>query len=178
MKLFLQLLIFVLTTTTISAQITKGSVLIGGTVGFNTLSEDGTSATVVNISPTAGFFLSEQFVLGSALGFTLQASEGSTVTTIGLIPFARYYFSNAGNARFFGQFNVGFQNTNSSEFDVDGTSVVIGLGIGADFFLNDHVAIEGSLGYQRLQYPKYEVGVNNIGLNFGIAAFIGRNKKN
>ena len=172
MKRICTLLIILTFAASLSAQIQKGTVLLGGTVGFNNISEEGEGITSVNLSPSAGFFLSNRFAIGSSLDFNLVADDGETSASFGLTPFVRYYFNDSGPARFFGQSKVGFQIGNTDFSDVS-TAWVFGVGIGADFFLNDNVAIEGFLGYQRFQYFEYEVGLNNIGLNFGVAAFIG-----
>jgi len=176
MKHLFTLLILIAFSIHLSAQIQKGTVLLGGTVGFNRISEDGEGITYANFSPTAGFFLTDRFALGSSLDFVLVASDGESSASFGLTPFARYYLNESGKSRFFGQGKIGFQ-TGDTDFFEESTAWVFGLGIGADFFLNDNVAIEAIFGYQRLQYPEYEVGLNNIGLNFGIAAFIGGGKK-
>ena len=176
MKNFCTLLIILASFTILSAQIQKGTVLLGGTVGFNNISEEGEGITYVNVSPNAGFFLSDRFALGSILDFVLVATDGESSASFGLTPFARYYFNASGASRFFGQAKVGFQTGTTNFFD-EGTALTFGLGVGADFFLNDNVAIEAFLGYQRLEYSEYEVGLNNIGLNFGVAAFIARGKK-
>lgn len=86
--------------------------------------------------------------------------------------FARVYFNDSGISRFFGQLDVGTQIPDLEEIDY-GISFVGGLGIGADFFLNENVAIEALLGYHRIQDFEAEAGVNVIGLNFGVGAFIG-----
>ncbi len=166
------LLLSVTSITTLSAQIQKGTILLGGSLGFNNTNQDGENLTTINISPSAGFFLSNRFAVGSSLNLSLTANDGFSASTIGLGPFARYYFNNSGPARFFGQANVGFQAVFLGDNDGIGL-LTSGLGIGADFFLNDHVSIVGLLGYQRVQSSRSEFNYGNIGLNFGIAAFIG-----
>ncbi len=176
MKHFFPLLILLVFATNLSAQIQKGTVLLGGTVGFNNLSSEGDGITYINVSPSAGFFLSDQIALGGSLDFVLVASDGESSTSFGLTPFGRYYFNESGKSRFFGQLKAGFQ-TGDTEFFEESTALIFGFGVGADFFINDNVAIEAILGYERLQYSEYEVGLNRIGLNFGVAAFIGRGKE-
>lgn len=177
MKNLFTFLLAIASVTMLSAQIQKGSVLLGGTVGFNNISVDGNSVTVVNISPSAGFFLNNRFAIGSSLDFSLLFNDGgSNSTTLGLVPFARYYFNGAGKARIFGQADAGFQVDFSDGSSGDPLGV-FGLSIGADFFLNDYVAIEATLGYQRQQDFQAEAGLNNIGLNIGVSAFIGGGKE-
>lgn len=157
----------------LSAQIQKGSILVGGTAGINTVSAEGTTITAVNLSPQAGFFLSDRFALGGSVSLALLAGEGASIFSVGIGPFARYYFNNSGSARFFGQADLAFEIPDLEESDPRGG---FGLGIGADFFLNEHVAIEGFLGYERIQVFEAESGLNLIGLNFGFAAFLGGKK--
>lgn len=176
MKNFYTLLILCLIVASLSAQIPKGTVLIGGTTGINNLSESGTNITEFNVSPSvAGFFLGNRFALGAVLNLEAALSDGSSAGAIGLSPFARYYFNDSGSTRTFGQVQVGVR-TNLSENNATAL-LTCGLGIGADFFLNDRVAIEGLLGYQRVQGLQNIIGLSRIGLNFGIAAFIGGGKK-
>lgn len=175
MKNTLTILLLLAATVSLSAQIQKGSLMLGGTVGFNYLGADGDGATSVNVTPNLGYFISDQIAIGSSLGFALVVSDGESSSAFGLSPFGRYYNNGTGRNRFFGQVKIGVL-TGDSDFADDSAAWLFGLGIGADFFLNDNVAIEALLGYQRLYYPEYEAGLNNIGLNFGVAAFISRNQ--
>lgn len=180
MKKFYTLLVVCASVTAISAQIHKGSVLLGGTVGFNNVGSDGSSVTTVSLAPKAAFFLSNHFALGGEIDLSLVAANGANATTLDLGPFARYYFNGSGNARFFGQASVGFESSKVGDFGAL-NSLSLGVGLGVDFFLNNNVAIEGFLGYQHYQYLETDLpidtdGFNVIGLNFGVAAFIGREK--
>ena len=174
MKNLFPLLIFLAFTTGLSAQIQKGSVLLGGTVGFTNISEDGDSYTQLSLAPTVGFFLSDRFALGGKLQFDLLAVDDATASTLGLAPFGRYYFNGSGMSRFFGQVDVGFLAGLGDTSDEN--QFLFGAGVGVDFLLKESVAIEAGLGYHRYQYTDGDFGYNNIGLNFGIVAFIGRNK--
>lgn len=170
-KLFL-LFAGLFSTAALFAQLQKGTVLLGGNVGFNNVSADGVSTTVINLSPQALFFTSNRFAVGGLVGVAVQTGNGFDATSISIGPAVRFYFNDSGNSRFFGQFDLGFQSVSSQGFSTE--AGVIGLGIGADFFLNDRVAIEGVLGYRRAEVFEGGGGFNQIGLNFGVAAFIGR----
>lgn len=176
MKNALCLLLLVAFASSLDAQIQKGSVLLGGMVGINNVNEDGSSGTVINVSPQVGFFLSNRFALGASLDFTFQTGDAvDEVVSLALLPFARFYFNDSGMSRFFAQLDVG---TQIEDFDeIEGTPpFAAGLGIGADFFLNDNVAIEALIGYRRVQDFEADFGVNVIGLNFGVVAFVGGDK--
>lgn len=174
MKNTIIFLFLVALTTTLNAQIQKGSALLGGTVGINNISEEGSNGTVINVSPNVGFFLSNRFVLGFGLDFKHDTEE--EVTSLALLPFARVYFSGSGMSRFFAQLDVGTEIRDFDELE-GAPPLSAGLGIGANFFLNDNVAIEALLGYRRVQDFEADFGVNIIGLNFGVSAFIGGGKE-
>ncbi|MCC7504848.1 MAG: porin family protein [Saprospiraceae bacterium] len=158
--------------TTAFAQLQKGTVLLGGTVGFNNYSEDGDGFTVINLSPTAAYFTSNRLAVGGRINIAITTGDVVDQTVIGLAPLVRYYFNDSGNTRYFGQGSLGFQNQKVEGF---GESYwELGLGVGADFFVNDRVAIEGVLGYARTQAFEGEGGFNTFGLNFGVVAFIGK----
>jgi len=174
MKLFFAL-VFLALSTGLSAQIQKGSILLGGTGSFQNASYDYGSVFTINLAPSAGFFLSNRFVLGSSLNFKAEIEDGDAITSIGLRPFGRYYLNGGGKARFFGQADLGYEAY--LEDGGQSSGALFGLGIGVDIFLNEHIGVEGLLGYQHVEYPEYDYGTNNIGLNIGIAAFINRAKK-
>lgn len=177
MKNLLLFLLLVAFTANLNAQIQKGSKLLGGTVGINNISEDGSSSTVINVSPQVGFFLSNRFVLGTGLDFNFQTGEAvDEVASLALLPFARVYFNDSGMSRFFAQLDVGAQIEDLGEIE-GAPPLAAGLSLGADFFLNDNVAIEAQLGYRRVQNFEADFGVNVIGLNFGVVAFIGGSKE-
>ncbi|MBL7802741.1 MAG: outer membrane beta-barrel protein [Saprospiraceae bacterium] len=159
--------------TTAFAQLQKGTVLLGGTVGFNNYSEEGDGFTVINLSPTAAYFTSNRLAVGGRVNVAITTGDGLNQTVIGVAPLIRYYFNGSGNTRYFGQGSLGFQN---QQVDGFGTSFwELGLGVGVDFFVNDRVAIEGVLGYSRTQgFEEFDGGFNTLGLNFGVVAFIGK----
>ena len=171
MKKILSIAVFLFITAAVFGQAQKGTVILGGTAGINNTSSDGAGFLIVNISPLLGYFVSNNVAIGGNLDFTLVASDGDSESAIGISPFARFYFTSAGKNRFFAQPKVGITASGGS------TSLLFGLGVGADFFLNDFIAIEAILGYQRTQYPEFEFGTNTIGLNFGVMAFLNRNKE-
>ena len=178
MKNLLTLLLFVVCVGGISAQIHKGTVLLGGTLNFRSiryvsiiLANEDTRINILTVSPTAAYFLSDRFALGANLGLsTIHSNTGTDAKSFALIPYGRYYFNGSGSARFFGQLNVGFQASGGE------TLPVFGAGVGADFFLNDDVAIEASLDYKRIEDFQAEVGTGYLGLNFGVVAFLGKSE--
>jgi hypothetical protein len=177
MKNLFLFLVFVSFAYTLNAQIQKGSVLLGGTVGINNFSDEGESITTFHLSPRAIFMVSDRFGLGPGLNLAIATSDGDTEGSLGLSLASRVYFNKTGMSRFFAQLDIGAETPDLGADDID-ILTTGGLGIGADFFLNEFVAIEGVLGYRRLQNFDAEAGVNVIGLNFGVIASIGGKKSN
>lgn len=173
MKTLVFPLLLVAFATNLNAQIQKGSKLLSGTVGINNINEDGSSATVINVSPSIGFFLSNRFALGFGLDFKYDTEE--EVASLALLPFARAYFNDSGSSRFFAHLDLGTRIEDLSNIE-GAPPFSAGLGIGADFFLNENVAIEALLAYRRVQDFEADTGLNVIGLNFGVAAFFGGGK--
>lgn len=160
----------------VAAQPQKGSKLLGGTLGINNISEGGSSITLINVSPRVGFFLSRRFALGGGLNLNVAVDDGYTEGSIGLFPFARVYFNTGGMSRFFTQLDIGAQIPDVE--NVEGAPPMLaGLSFGADFFLNENVAIEAALGYQRVQDLDIDIGLDLIGLNVGVVALIGGHKE-
>lgn len=154
------------------AQPVKGSVLLGGNVGFSSVSVGDLGYTSFILSPVAGFFVTDRLAVGGEVSVQVLGgdAEGST---IGASPLVRYYFNGNGSARFFGQGNFNWQSQDFGEgFDAQ-TGIGFGLGAGLDYFFNEHVALEVFLGYDNLKYEDADDAISTIGLSIGVAAFIG-----
>ena len=152
----------------------KGSILIGGNAGFTSTNFPGDfNATIFSVSPLAGFFVSDRFAVGGSVGVSFFGgdADGSSVR---LAPFARYYFNGSGSTRFFGQGNIAWQNVNPGG-NLDAQSAFgFGLGVGLDYFFNEHVALEAILGYDNLKGEDDDEATGTFGVTVGISAFIGK----
>ncbi|MCB9264972.1 MAG: hypothetical protein H6558_08105 [Lewinellaceae bacterium] len=84
------------------------------------------------------------------------------------------YFNEDGMSRFFAQIDAGGRIPDLDAGEAN-TMTVGGLSLGADFFLNEFVAVECLLSYHRFQDFGEDFGMNAIGFNMGVAAFIGGN---
>jgi hypothetical protein len=88
--------------TALNAQITKGNWMVGGNAYFNSstienTNPDGSTGSVsgsgININPTIGYFIINNFSIGLSGNFGLSIPEqGSNLTSLGVGPFVRYYF--------------------------------------------------------------------------------------
>ena len=162
----------------LSAQTEKGSLLIGGTAGFSTSKIDETNLTAIYLNPLAGYFVIDQLAVGANVTVLATKFDDLNSTQFGVGPFARYYFNGSGAGRFFGQ--AGFNWSSSKTGDLEAVSTTgFDAGVGLDYFLNDHVAIETFIGYDFSKDEGASEGVGTFGLQIGIAAFIsGKQSKN
>lgn len=150
-------------------QAQKGSVVIGCNVGFAKSKYEDFSTTVRSVNPAVSYFFSNKLAAG--LAFNLFSGDGLKAYSAG--PRVRYYFTEGSNIRPFGQLGIYWSILSPSPLDQD-TALAFGfdVGAGASFFLNDHVTLDGILGYNT------GGGINTFGISIGLQAFIsgGREK--
>src|SRR5687768_6440391 len=104
MKKSMLLLITFVTTIASFSQISKGSMLVGGNIRFNSYKSEtqmgSSKVRTLDIAPNVGYFLIDQFAVGIRPGLTLTSTNVPVAklksTTYTLAPFIRYYFSKNG----------------------------------------------------------------------------------
>ena len=143
-----------------SVNVNKGAASVAGTVGFSVISDGGSSLAVIDISPTAGFYIANDFALGLGLGFNTIIGEGNSITVMTLTPFARWYFA---TPPLFLEANAGIAIVE------DFTTGSFGTNFGYSFFANQNVAFEPQLFFQATTE-----GTTTFGVAMGITAFLGR----
>ncbi|MFM7710376.1 MAG: hypothetical protein ACKO5C_05620 [Ferruginibacter sp.] len=151
MKKFLFIAVLVAASFTGFSQTSKGTWLLGGGAGFNSVKPSGGSSTTVwNLSPRIGYFLANN--LAASANVSIADAGNGTETTFG--PAVRYYFTNLGSsAKLYGNVGANFGD-NISEMNV---------AAGVAYFLNSSVALETAIGYSNESKSK----VSSIGLNIG-----------
>lgn len=169
----------------------QGDVFITGSVGFGSEKTGDFKTNTFNISPKAGYFVTNNIALGVQLGYTTvkdtedtplgETEEKTTDLQIGA--FGRYYFTPARNFSFFGQLSAGYLSSKTEtspgggEVKSDGVNVALAPGI--SYFVSDHIALEatfGILGYRTTKpdfdgaesTDNFDFGVNFSDINFGI----------
>lgn len=156
------------------AQPNKGSVLLGGNVGFSSINQGEANVVNIEFTPKAAFFVSDRFAIGGQVAVEILTGDAD-YSAFGIGPLARYYFNGSGSTRFFGEGAIAWE---SVDFGFGGSQSAFGfgLGVGLDYFINQHVALEAVLGYNFRNVEDIEDNSNTIGLTIGIAAFIGGGK--
>lgn len=147
--------------------IQKGNWMIGGSIGSAGYSFEGETFNI-NLSPRAGYFISDGIAIGAEIGGGLQTvKDGDNVWSYGVSPFIRYYFPEGASStgRFFGQGSVGISGASAgSESD---TSFAFGVNGGYAHFITDNVALEGMVGYNYSKSDLATVGKQS-GLGFSV----------
>lgn len=144
---------FLMAATFATAQTSSGDLMFGGGINISSVSRQSdvdAANSSFSFSPSAGYFVGENFAVG--LSFT-AASEKSgpdnnrtKETSFGIGPFARYYFFTS-NEQFalFGQAGLSLANgkTKYSGGGIDkATSTTFSVFPGAAYFFNEHWAVE------------------------------------
>lgn len=172
-KLFTLIAIAVFTSSSIYAQISKGSVLLGGGIGYNSQENKQEGSTIENktsnfyVSPAIGIAVKENLIVGGDLSFSSQMQEnGSNETTnkyYGAGIYMRKYLPIANRFYIFGQGRVGaniFDGETTQGTDYistnKGYNVNVGIYPGISFQMNKKLHLE--TGFNNLVYVQYENG--------------------
>lgn len=62
--------------------------MVGGTFSLNTAK----NSTTISLSPNAGYFLMDHFLLGGRLGYEFSELGTTNISAIDIGPFTRFYF--------------------------------------------------------------------------------------
>jgi outer membrane protein len=157
------------------AQPEKGSIMLGGTAGFNAYSYGDYSSSYVYLIPQVGYFFTDRLAVGALLNLEFFGGDNDG-SWIGIGPYARYYFNESGPARFFGQAGIEFYNIDFGGNSDSFTNLGFNVGAGVDYFLNESVALEAMLNFNSNKDSDDDESSTNFGLNIGVAAGIGGGK--
>jgi hypothetical protein len=158
------------------SQIKKGTVFIGGSIGFSKQSTSGNSpyaqkATYINFSPSVGWAIKDNLVFGVMLGYGYQKTSEAQVDTnysktqtYSAGVFLRQYKYLGSGFSLFGQGNLFFNHGKTDNFpdypyDQSRSSYIVGLGFnpGVAYRINSHWQIETilpNLGYINYSHDK------------------------
>ena len=161
----------------LQAQTQQGSMMIGGNAGFANTSQGDDGITVISINPSLGYFVIDKLAVGASVGITFFNGDLFEGTSFGAGPFARYYFTDGSNIRPFGQVGFDWSSFKPKEGDSQ-TTTGFDVGVGASLFLNEHVAIDGIIGYNSMKDEGVDDRTNTFGITFGVQAFFGGDSGN
>ncbi len=164
------------TAATAWSQTSKGNMFIGGTAGFSMeRMGDNDAVTTISLAPSAAYFVVDRLALGGQFELVSAFNDEATVTAFGIQPLVRYYFNGSGVVQPFGQAKFNWSTIKVEGLDAE-PGIGYGLGVGADFFLNEHVAFEAIVGYDSFKFDSADDRSSKFGFTLGVVAFIGGNK--
>jgi hypothetical protein len=154
----------------IEKPITKGSMLIGGSIKHSTLSIHFTNFQF-NASPSFGYFVADHFAVGMELPVSIFKMSQIHNYSYGYSPFVRYYFNNGLFASVqFSQIFTDYQDINMIRNKMN--YFVVAPGIGYSYFLNKNVALEGGVFYEESFYKNSIGNQGELSFRFGLQIFI------
>lgn len=167
------------------AQIQKGYYLIGGNIASTSIGfSDGTPFNL-NISPKVAWFRNNNLAIGGFADLGLSTAKGQgTSVNYGIGPLARYYFGAADvattstssarrSSRIFLEGTVGIEGINvSGGSSTNGLGV--GIGPGVAFFVNENIALEALLKYNKAFGFGNDGGQSLLQLGLGFQIYLPR----
>ena len=146
-----------------------GSLYLGGGLGFSSQSDklEGTafedfdeSRTIISVSPSVGYYLSEELIAGVSVGFESMSFEDDaediegSQSVFSVAPFVRYSEVVADDLRAFAEFSFSY-GSGGGEQDTPGgntieselTTIEAGIRPGLTYHFNETWAIEPTFGF-------------------------------
>lgn len=143
-KLFFTLSIICLTIFGASAQLQKGSTMVGGGIGSMGFQFGSGANFSMNLTPRVGYFIQDNVAIGGKVDLGFHGYKGNHTFDYGLNAFGRYYFGPKEfdtllkEGRWFMEAGAGIGGKNGAAVGVN-----LNVGPGYAYFLNEHVAVEG-----------------------------------
>lgn len=162
----------------------NGDFFITGSANFSSTKMGDVKADGYNVSPSVGYFVTDNIALGAGVTFgkskmTIE-DESVDVQSVGGNVGASYFFTPADKFSLFAGLGLGYNTSkvgNGETINLNTFSVAVAPGF--NYFLNDHFAVQASLGVLGYTSSKFDVdgakstntfalGLNGTDLNFGI----------
>lgn len=174
------------------AQLEEGNFMLGADIGSGIINPATNGLFGLNVglnegagwdiglSPKAGYMVSDSFLLGAIvnLGYSKASDDSDGIFVYGVQALTRFYIrpgeANVADAvpagQFFLETNAGLAGRNVSGGETT-NGFAFGFGPGYSYFLNDNVALEGSVKYSGLTGAGNAAYQNSLGINLGIQIF-------
>lgn len=185
MKNIIVILFMFLSVNTFS-QLSKDQWLIGGNALFSYSQSKQLKLSTLQISPGAGYFFKDRIASGIRLGFSAETNysgEKFRNTTISIAPFLRYYFfQSVQKVNLFADAGFGFAWSKYKNFTYNQLYTYnyhsLSFMIGSAVFLNEHTALEITLGYTYLSRgPVDSTVTNRLQIGIGLQIHLGKSLK-
>jgi hypothetical protein len=177
----IMLLVLAATAMAANSPIDKGSVILGGSASFSSMSGDlykvgDNSTTLILLSPSVGYFVSPGLELGAKIVFSSISIGGSSASSFTFGPEVGYYFGSGTRAEVKGSvypYLKGFFLLNSSEGD---KMTTFGGKGGINYMLSNAVALDAGASFQSDSYKPdgatSSVSGSVMTIGVGVTAFI------
>ncbi|MFC0604829.1 outer membrane beta-barrel protein [Winogradskyella pulchriflava] len=131
----------------------EGDIFVEGSVGFNSENDKNTEtkSNGFNLSPTVGYFISDDLAIGGSLSYAsfkeeVAGTDVSEESGFGVGAFGRYYFLDLGERfKTNAEFGVGYASMNDKLADVKENTIGAGLGLGINYFVTEKIALSFGL---------------------------------
>ncbi|WP_369992850.1 OmpW family outer membrane protein [Winogradskyella sp.] len=129
----------------------EGDITLSGSLNYSRTSQDDVKDSNFGIMPQVGYFFNENLQGGLSLGYMSSTAEAGDSdifdeSTLMLGAFLRYYCMPESRFAPFASLGINYMSTDDALADVKFNGFNVGVGIGADFFLNDDWALTTSVG--------------------------------
>lgn len=157
MKKLSEIILFSLFALRANAQIEKGKVQVSGSFNISSIEVNGIETNRFDLTPQAGFFLSDNISLGVVLGYQSAGNSNAKDKLFSFGVFSRFYKPIADRFYFFAQPQIAF-GTGETAAEADISAFSIGIRPGFSYFLSDKISMDMSV--QGFNYENREEGAN------------------
>ena len=162
------------------SQITKGNLLLGGSTSFSSDKWGDSKSTSFSFAPNIGYFFVNNFAGGLRVQIDSYKEDGEddAYVVTSFAPFIRYYFIPAAkeqkvNIFVDGAYGFGSEGSGDTKSNMNGYSFMAGPAI----FLNQHTALEFTLGYSSMKFEDVDDRFNTFKINIGFQIHLNAAKK-
>lgn len=167
--LFVTVLFFASSIGIASAQLQKGSVLVGGGIGDLSLGLGNENVFNITLTPRVGYFVQDNVAIGGKVGLNYTAQPGTDAYSYNVNAFGRYYFGPdefdtlLKQGRWFLEAGAGLGGGRGAEIGFN-----MNFGPGYAYFITENVAVETLLLYN----GTFGSGTSNgLSLNVGFQIY-------
>jgi hypothetical protein len=162
---------------TVSAQIQRGNVMVGGNFANLNLGLDDAKVFSIDITPKAAWFVVDNVALGGYVNLGIQTAKGSSTTTnYGIGALGRYYTGTdvevLRHGRLFAEANIGFGGINVSDGGGHTNGLEFGVGPGFAYFITPNIGLETLLKYKGVTGFGNAGYQSNLNLSFGLQIYL------
>ena len=155
----------------------KGSILLGGSAGFQTQGFEDVEGRIstITINPVFGIFLTRGLAVGAEVIINRTSFEDVSVNTLGIGPLLAYYFGGPESQAFpFLSGGVAYVSNSNDGFDTSGVGADISAGVAIMMARNAALTFEAFAQFVSLSAEGVDesTGANTYGVRAGVNVFI------